>query len=103
MRILEERALPEVEEIGADLVLVAQIGDRDAFEQVAFDDVDLLLSGEMAAWLSGHVEIPPFRYANLNAGFFQFQQGRNKGNRCPWAACLPMRGPAGSSARGSPR
>ena len=43
--ILEELPLPQVEEAGIDLELIAQGGDGDAFEQVAFDDGDLLLGG----------------------------------------------------------
>ena len=60
--VLEELTLPQVEQGGVDLELIAHGGDGDAFEKVAFDDGDLLLGGEMAAsLLVGQGVIPPYR------------------------------------------
>jgi hypothetical protein len=50
----KELALPEVEEVGADLEFVTQSGDVNAFEQMALDDGGLLLGRKMAAQLLGH-------------------------------------------------
>lgn len=45
--VLEERPLPQIEEGGIDVELIAQVGNGDAFEQMAFDDAGLFLRGEM--------------------------------------------------------
>ncbi len=51
MAVLEELLLPAIEQIGADAQLIAEIGDRRLFKQVAFEDGDLLGSGKMPTCL----------------------------------------------------
>src|ERR1700722_3232459 len=45
--VLEEFFLPAVEEGGRDAEAIADGGDGDAFEQMAFEGRDLFLGGEM--------------------------------------------------------
>src|SRR3954462_3848390 len=53
--VLEQLTLPLIEECGVDLELVAEVRDRDALEEGALDDGDLLLGCTMAArLLVGH-------------------------------------------------
>ena len=49
--VLEELALPLLEEGRIDLELVAQVGDGGALEEVALDDGDLLVVVEMTSRL----------------------------------------------------
>jgi hypothetical protein len=45
--VFEELALPMVEEGGADVEFIAEIGDGDAFEEMAFDDGHLFVGLKM--------------------------------------------------------
>src|SRR6185312_10401113 len=50
--VLEELLLPDVEQRGCELVLVAEVGDRDAVDEVAPKNGDLLDRRIVLAWLS---------------------------------------------------
>lgn len=52
--VLKKFALPVVEDAGRDAVLVAQLGDRDLFEEMPAQDRDLLLGAKVAAAVFGH-------------------------------------------------
>ena len=52
--VLEELTLPVVEDTGSDAVLVAQLGDRDFFEEMTAQDGDLLLGAEILSGGFGH-------------------------------------------------
>ncbi len=57
--VLEELLLPAIEQVGPDVQLIAEIGDRNLFEKVAFENGDLLGAGKMSTC---HVhEKPPSR------------------------------------------
>ena len=50
--VVEELALPLVEDAGLELVLVTEVGDRDLVGEVPTQDGGLVLGGEAAAFLS---------------------------------------------------
>ena len=57
--VVEELFLPAVEEVGGDAEFIAEVGDGDFFEEVAFEDGDLLGAGKVPTRLV-HGK-PPFR------------------------------------------
>lgn len=52
--VLKEQLLPTVKLSGQNLVLVAQVGDRDFVDQVSFDDRDFVRRGKLTSWFLHH-------------------------------------------------
>ena len=57
MGVLEELLEPGVDLIGEEIELIAEVGNRDLVEEMAFEDGDLLGAGEVTTML-GHGEPP---------------------------------------------
>jgi hypothetical protein len=57
---LEQLLLPAVEQIRIQLVLIAQIGDRHAFQKVPAKDFEFLLRGELPSCAHSHLPGSPY-------------------------------------------
>jgi len=89
MGIFKEDALPEVEDGGIDAKLIAEVGNGNAFEKMAFEDSDLVLGGEMSAGsLVGHGKYLQKVMLNPTGAFFQI---RLRHNNCSAMWCNARR------------
>ena len=53
--VFEQLLLPAIEEVGIQTVLIAQVGDGHALQQVTPEDVELLLRREVSSCGHGHL------------------------------------------------